>query len=884
MDLFVLFIELLFVVLFAATLAQYIQRRDPVSRAVTLTFSAVTALFVVSLIGRFVADPPRALVIPAVFLFFLQPVFTLHLVSLVRRVPPWVQAASLVAVVGTAVPLFAIRPASAALAVVALSVFAGIELLAAIYLLLAARRRRGPVRARLTVAAVSTALFATAILATFSNRSPGQETSSEAAALALVAALGYLVAFVPPDAVQRVWQAGTAVAYTPKLIADAGGPVTGIWRHYAEMAAAMFDGHAVVVAPLGDSGAEILAAARFDAAALEKLPIARADLDALLAIADRRPARSPEAAGPLAERLATIVDARFIRVVRVAFHGADAIAALAILSTHRTLFQASDHVLLESLGSQTAVIAERRLLGAEQEALSARLAASVEALRSASEAKSDFLASMSHELRTPLSAILGFSDLMRQEPRVGDSVAVPIDWIEHVHRGGEHLLTLINDVLDLAKVEAGRLDLRLEPFDLASAVGESINGLRPLAERKHIRLDAAPVELQLVADRGRFRQILYNLLSNAIKYTPDGGTVRVEAAATDGNVRVSVVDTGVGIAPGDQAAVFEEFRQVGDPSERQPGTGLGLALTKRLAEAHGGRVELESARGTGSRFTVVLPGGGQRSRAATDGHAPLRRDVDAVGDVLVVEDDVSAVRLLREYLEPAGYSVRVAPDAEAGLAMAAARKPAAIVLDVLLPGMDGWETLRRLKADAALRDVPVIIVTVVDEREIGLALGAADYLVKPIQRPALLETLERFAPPARRGAAVRVLAVDDEPASLALIRAALEPEGFAVHGAPGGREALDAVAQSRFDLVVCDLVMPDVDGFQVIAALKDNPRTSQIPILVYTGHDLTAADKAKLNGNILGIVTKGTGGRDGLRQWLGRAVRQPATIEPVPDA
>ena len=887
-DPLLLAVELAFVVLFVLTLIQYVRRRDPVSRAVALTFSSVTALFLMSLAGR-VAPLPQPVTLIVVVLFFLQPIFTLHLVSLVRHIPRWVLVAAVVATLATVLPTVLVSRPPTVVAFAALGVFAAVELVAGVYLLLAAQRRRGPIRARLTLAAISTALFAAAILVAVavapassgSTGSPGSGaasgTSSATAVLALLAALGYLVAFVPPHAVQRVWQADTAVEYMPQLIADAGAPVADIWRRYADLAAAMFDGHAAVVMPI-ETGVQVIASGRFPSDRLPETTVTptREGFAELLSIADRRPARPPAAAGPLGVELAQLVGARFIRVVRVPLHGAHGDAALAILSTHRTLFHPSDHDLLGSLGAQTAVIAERRILGAEQEALANRLAASVEALRDASKAKSDFLASMSHELRTPLSAILGFSELMRLEPRDNDTITVPADWVDHIQRGGEHLLGLINDVLDLSKVEAGRLELRPESLDASAAIAESLAGLRPLAERKRLQLSAAAPSISVRADKGRLRQILYNLLSNAIKYTPDGGAVRVEAMEANGEVRIAVIDTGVGIAPEDQAAVFEEFRQVGDPAERQAGTGLGLALTRRLVEAHGGRIELESARGKGTTFTVTLPAGAPR--ASVDRSTPsLPRPTVELNDVLVIEDDPSAVRLLREYLEPAGYAVRVAADGETGLAMAAERRPSAIVLDVLLPGIDGWEALRRLKANAALADVPVIMLTVVDERDVGLALGAADYFVKPIQRSSLIASLSRFAPrPSTAGTPLRVLAVDDERAALDLIRSALEREGYTVETATSGEEALDVVNRARFDLVVCDLVMPGLDGFDLIAALKRDPQTASVPVLVCTGRDLSERDKTRLNGQIMGIVSKGADGRDGLRAWLSRAAQAPA--------
>jgi CheY-like chemotaxis protein len=342
-------------------------------------------------------------------------------------------------------------------------------------------------------------------------------------------------------------------------------------------------------------------------------------------------------------------------------------------------------------------------------------------------------------------------------------------------------------------------------------------------------------------------------------------------------VALSVSDTGVGIGPDDQAIVFEEFTQVGDPAARQPGTGLGLALTRRLVEAHGGRIEVESTLGSGSRFTVYLPADrGVATAVASDAEvATSPREVPAgTSDVLVIEDDPGAVRLLRTYLENDGYRVRVAGDALSGIEEAHRQIPDAIILDVLLPDLDGWEVLRRLKTDEVVRDVPVIIVTVVDEREIGLALGAADYLVKPVDRSMLLEVLGRYTFTTKvLTQAIHVLAVDDDPAALDLIDAALKPDGFDVVRASGGREALDIARSTDIDLVICDILMPDVDGFEVVTGLRADPRTTDVPILILTGHELTDAEKSRLNGKILGVVAKGDSARDGLRAWLRRTIR-----------
>jgi len=895
--------ELLLVVVFLATLRQYLQRRDAVSRDVALVFGGLAVLFVIEAWDRLGGDAPDLVRRAGTALFALQPVFALHLVSLVHTVPRPILIGASAAMLLFTVPIVLVPGLPPAAAVGALTAFVLIEALAATFLIAAARARSGPGAVRMLVAAISTALIAVTfsvilIGAALRQLAGAEDASSASGALAtgigLVAALGYVIAFIPPPPLRRMWQAGTALRYAHRLIEVTGEPVEAIWGSLTELAAGAVGGAAVVVVETPERAA-IEATTGLELAA-DARGTTQAELAELIDAVGSNPEAAVADAGALARRLAAPTRAGFVSVVGLPPARPGTSATVVILSRYRSLFHESDLEAISTLGAQTALVAERRVVLAEQEALGELLRATVDALRAASEAKSDFLASMSHELRTPLSAILGFSDLMRREPNDGGTVAVPLEWVEHVHRGGEHLLALINDVLDLAKVEAGRLDLAPEAVDLGPLGSEVVSGLRPLADRKRLALTSRIGSETIHADRGRLRQILYNLLSNAIKYTPDGGSVRIETELLDGETRISVVDTGIGIDPADHAAVFEEFRQVGAIAERQPGTGLGLALTRRLVEAHQGRIELQSARGEGSTFTVILPGGERRPSAEPDtqgfdreavavvevgavlaaarGPDPESDDrAAAIPSVLVIEDDPSVVRLLREYLEPAGYRVTAATTGEAGLEAMRVELPAAVILDVLLPGIDGWEVLREVKDDPRLRVVPVVILTVVDEREVGLALGAVDYLVKPVDRDALLASLGRFTFTTKaRERPVRVLAVDEEPAALELVRTALEPEGFEVVLARGGREALDRAAASDFDLVICDLVMPDVDGFEVVVKLKADPRTASVPIIVCTAHDLTEADKGRLNGKILGIVSKGADAMDGLRSWLGIAV------------
>jgi signal transduction histidine kinase/CheY-like chemotaxis protein len=845
----------------------------------------LTFLFVLDLVSRTVGPAPQWLTVVAALLLLAQPALTLRLLANAGLVRTAVVVIAFAAFLVTSVPLLLLPPPlPIPLVLGALAVFFVTEGTAAVALGREAWRRRGAARMRLAVGAVATALFGFALLLAGFGGATGAVADVATIAsrtAAVLSALGYILAFLPPRWQRRVLNATAAFDFTEHLLrrASEGASQRELWETLADTAWKLTGARAALVV-LDDGG-------KLRVAAFAAEPTSGdLEFDSLVAGLDLRMTadHATAAALPAARRVVDAVGGRLVSVLPFDAGGGVS-GAVVLVFAYPSLFHDDDRQLLSILSVRTALTAERAAVVAEQAALSERLAATVEALRGASQAKSDFLASMSHELRTPLSAIIGFSELMRSEPAAGQGqVTVPLEWVEHINASGEHLLGLINDVLDLTKVEAGRIDLQKEELDVRAAVSEAIEGVRPLADRRRqtLRQDASPA--WVVADRGRLRQILYNLLSNAIKFTPEGGSIGVEVATADAEVRISVVDTGVGIAADDQARVFDEFSQVGDIAAREGGTGLGLALTRRLVEAHGGQIELESTLGHGSRFTVVLPGTAAPSASAETGSetpssstiaalAPVRAIPRNAAEVLVIEDDPSAIRLLRTYLETDGYAVRVASDGENGLAEARARPPAAIILDVLLPGVDGWEVLRRLKADPDLRDVPVIVVTVVDERELGLALGAVDYYLKPVDRVELLARLSRytFSTKVQQGR-VRVLAIDDDPSALELVRAALVPEGFEVVGHTDPVAALAVAGEGGFDLVICDLVMPGMDGFEVIAHLQQDIRTREVPILVLTARNLSVEDKSRLNGNILGIIEKGAGTRERLLEWLRRAV------------
>jgi signal transduction histidine kinase/DNA-binding response OmpR family regulator len=500
-------------------------------------------------------------------------------------------------------------------------------------------------------------------------------------------------------------------------------------------------------------------------------------------------------------------------------------------------------------------------LAANLNCMTAELGRLYHQLEAANRHKSEFLASMSHELRTPLNAIIGFSEVL-VERLFGEVNAKQEEYLRDILDSGRHLLSLINDILDLSKVEAGHMELELGSFSLPEALENGLTMVRERASRHDIALslDMDPTLDIIEADERKVKQVVFNLLSNAVKFTPDGGQVGIAAVLDSGEVRITVWDTGIGIAPEDQARIFEEFQQVGGRIRQgQEGTGLGLALARRFVELHGGGLSVESAVGQGSRFTFTLPMRmpppaqalsevATPTEAGTDGERPV---------VLVVEDDPQAAELLCLYLEGTGCRVEVAWDGEEGFAQACQLHPALITLDLLLPKIDGWDLLVRLKGEPMTQGIPVVIVSIMEQRGKGFALGAADYLVKPVSREELVKAIQRVVLKRPPQETVTILAIDDDPMALELVDAILSQEGFRVRKAYGGEEGVVAARREIPALIILDLLMPEVDGFTVVERLRADPTTATIPIVILTSKHLTPDEKARLNGEIACLARKG---------------------------
>ena len=488
--------------------------------------------------------------------------------------------------------------------------------------------------------------------------------------------------------------------------------------------------------------------------------------------------------------------------------------------------------------------------------------------------KAEFVANMSHELRTPLTAIIGFVQLVQ----LGEGDKIPPQYaraFERILRNGKHLLALIDDVLDVAKIEAGRMRVHREHFDLAEVVQAAFGELQSLARQRSLdyRLRVEGEIPLAVSDPLRVRQIVLNLLSNAIKFTPQGSVVAELLPGEPGWFRIVVRDTGVGIESQAMDLIFERFRQVdGSMSRVAGGAGLGLAIVRQIVGLLGGTIEVESRVGEGSVFTVNLPLAApdpergepeglpraveDSERAAGQGILPEMAE-DERPLILIVEDDPDAAALLGESLEGAGYRTRHAVSGSIALHLARELEPAAITLDVMMPGMDGWRVLQALKADRRTAQIPVVVCSIVDNRALGYRLGASDYLIKPVAPEQLTDALKSVTQEGADGAGY-VLVVDDEPGARDLLATALQRVGYNVRTASSGETALRMISKSVPRAVLSDLMMPGgMSGYELIARLRSDPRTEHTPVLVVTGKDMTPDDRKLILGQITEVTRKG---------------------------
>jgi len=542
------------------------------------------------------------------------------------------------------------------------------------------------------------------------------------------------------------------------------------------------------------------------------------------------------------------------------------LAGIGNLQQKRLLIRELESEQARELAELTRLTEELQRRGQELEEASRRI-------QEADRLKSQFLANMSHELRTPMNSIIGFSEILIERLH-GSLDPKHVSFLRHILTSGQHLLGIINDILDLSKIEAGKMEVYAEKFEVRPVIESVCTVMRGMGKEKvptfviNVAPDLPPIE----TDLAKFKQILYNLLSNAMKFSPEGAPITISAMHLDETITISVRDEGIGIDAKNHDVIFEEFRQIDGTARREfGGTGLGLALVKRFVQLQGGWVRVDSERGKGSTFSFTLP---VHSKAAVVSRVPELIPAERAERVLVVEDDAHAYELISTALGSAGYlSVRARHGDEA-IRLAREARPIAVTLDLVLPGIDGWEVLKTLKSDDATRDIPVVIISRVDERDLGVALGADDYFVKPVDRDRLLNRVRQLTTADQ--SKTRLLLIDDDTSLHELLDDELTQLGYTIESAFNGETGFAAAKANSPDVIILDLMMPGMSGFEVAGLLKDHPTTARIPILVLTSKEISADDRRELQSKVAACVQKGQSARDQLVAEIRRLRRASA--------
>ncbi|HEX9615342.1 MAG TPA: response regulator, partial [Bacteroidota bacterium] len=512
-------------------------------------------------------------------------------------------------------------------------------------------------------------------------------------------------------------------------------------------------------------------------------------------------------------------------------------------------------------------------------------------LEKAYRVKSDFLASMSHELRTPLNSIIGFSSVLLGP--TGDPLSTDQRMaLEKVLKNGKHLLQLINDILDFSKLEAGRMTVNVESDDVTNIISSTIMTVEMLVKQKNLELkqEIEPGLPHLNTDILKVKQIIVNLLSNAAKFTERGEVILKVWKEKGGIVSFSVRDSGIGIEEKNLPLVFEEFQQIDNSHSRKyKGTGLGLPISRRLARMLGGDLVVQSAFGKGSTFTLSIPVVFSAEGVQGANPAPLvstsegRRSAKAepivqavaktIGPetgtkILCIDDDPDALQILRSYLVPDGYNVTAALSGDEGISLARTLKPALITLDIMMPQKDGWQVLRELKRDPATKDIPVIIHSMIDNKPLAMSLGAIDVMPKPVDSRQLLQRVQSVV----KSRDEYVLVVDDNKEYTNAMKKLLELEGFDVKVANSGEQAIETLKKGTPAVIFLDMVMPGMDGFQVVRRLQGNDAWRKIPVVILSGKDLTDRERDMLQSQIKEVMNKEEFSKEALANTIKRVL------------